>query len=189
MNKYQDLSEYKNPPDARGRANFVVILWWIFYGLFFRLSPKFMWGFRRYILRLFGAKVGSHARFNPKCKITYPWFLITGDYCWVGDETVIYNLAPVSIGNHVALAHRVYLCTGSHNLELDTFDLQTSPIVIEDEVWIANDVFVAPGVSIGRGAVIAARSNVFKDVPGGYIYSGPKSERVRKRTTKKRSNI
>jgi putative colanic acid biosynthesis acetyltransferase WcaF len=170
--RFQDLNIYKNPPGFRERSVFVVQLWRTTYALLFRPSPKFMWGFRRSLLTLFGAKVGRRAEFDPSCKITYPWLLETDEFCWVGDDTVIYNLAKITLGNHVALAHRVYLCCGNHEIDKVTFDIVADPIVIEDEVWIANDVFVAGGVTIGKGAVVGARSSVFKNIEGGYVYSG-----------------
>jgi putative colanic acid biosynthesis acetyltransferase WcaF len=52
------------------------------------------------------------------------------------------------------------------------FDLVAKKIIIESEVWVATDVFVAPGVRIGHGSVIGARSSVFSDIPPGVIAMG-----------------
>jgi len=50
--------------------------------------------------------------------------------------------------------------------------LVTAPISIEDGVWVAADCFIAPGVAIGAGAVIGARSSVFKNQPPGQVCWG-----------------
>ena len=181
MTTYQNLAKYKNPPGIRGASLLKVLLWRAVYTGLFKPSPKFMWGFRRFLLRLFGATVGNKAEFQPTCKITYPWMLETAEFCWVGDETVIYNLAKIKLGNHVALAHRVYLCCGSHDISKDSFDIIVRPITIHDEVWIANDVFIAAGVVVGRGVVIGARSSVYKDLEAGFIYAGNPVAQIKKR--------
>jgi putative colanic acid biosynthesis acetyltransferase WcaF len=170
--QYQDLSRFRVPRDFRGRGVIRTQLWWTAHATLFRLSPKFMYRFRRVLLRCFGARIGRGVLIRPTATITYPWKLAIGDHSWLGDETVVYNLAQVNIGSNVAIAHRVYLCTGCHSTDKVTFDITGSPIIVEDEVWLADDVFVGPGVSIGRGAVIGARSSVYKDMPGGMICYG-----------------
>lgn len=178
---FQDLSLFRVPPGFRGRSAFLVQLWWLVGGAFFSCSPQVAYGFRVWILRLFGAKVGRNVKIRASAKITYPWFFEIGDNSWIGDDSVIYNLARISIGSNVALAHRVYLSAGSHLTESLAFDIVGKPIVIEDECWLPNDVFVAPGVTIGRGAVIGARSSVFKDMPSGMICMGSPCKPVRPR--------
>lgn len=179
--QYQDLSRFRVPPGFRGKGSVRVQLWWIVQATLFRFSPKFMYGFRRFLLRAFGAQIGRCVLIRSTATVTYPWKLRIGDYSWLGDDTVVYNLAQVDIGANVAIAHRVYLCTGSHSITSMTFDIAGRSIVIENEVWLADDVFVGPGISIGRGAVIGARSSVFKDMPEGMVcYGYPCSPKKRR---------
>ena len=178
---YQDLVRFKVPAHFRGRSKVTVQLWWLVQATLFGLSPQFMFGFRRFLLRLFGAKIGKGVLVRPTARITYPWFLEIGDHSWVGDETVIYNLAKVRLGSHVALAHGVYLCTGLHDISKVTFDIDAKPIHIEDEAWLANDCFISPGVTIGRGAVIGARSTVLQDMPEGMVCVGYPCKPIRAR--------
>jgi putative colanic acid biosynthesis acetyltransferase WcaF len=180
----QDLSSFKLPAGFRGRSAFIVQLWWIVQSSLFRLSPDFMYSWRSWLLRLFGAKVGQGVRIRPSAQITYPWKLKIGDHTWIGSESVLYNLGDIEIGSNVAIAHRVYLCAGSHNYEDPSFAIKASPIVIEDEVWLPNDIFVAPGVCIGRGAVVGARSSVFKDLPPMMICYGNPAKPIRPRLGK-----
>ena len=56
-------------------------------------------------------------------------------------------------------------------------------LIIEDEVWIASDVFVAPGVTIKRGAIIGARSSVFDDMPESMICFGYPAKPVKHRNS------
>jgi putative colanic acid biosynthesis acetyltransferase WcaF len=170
--QYQDLSKFEVPPGFRGKDVIRVQLWRSAQATLFRLSPRVMYGFRRLLLRAFGAHIGRGVLIRPTATVTYPWNLTVGDYSWLGDDTVVYNLAPVDIGANVAIAHRVYLCTGYHSITRLTFDIGGSPILVGDEAWLADDVFVGPGVSIGRGAVIGARSSVFKDMPEGMVCHG-----------------
>jgi putative colanic acid biosynthesis acetyltransferase WcaF len=169
---FQDLSLFRVPRDFRGRSAWVVQLWWLVQDTLFRMSPQVLFGWRCFLLRLFGAQVGSNVKFRSTARITYPWKLSIGDNVWVGDDCVLYNLGQITLGSNVALAHGVYLCTGLHDFTRLEFPMYTKPIVIEDEVWLTNDVFVAPGVTVGRGSVVGARSSVFGNLPGGMICFG-----------------
>lgn len=180
-NPIQNLSSFKMPPNFRGKPAIVVQLWWMVQGILFGFSPQFMYGWRRLLLRLFGAKIGKGVLIRSSARITYPWKLVIGDHSWVGDDTVVYNLERVEIGSNVAIAHRVYLCTGSHDYEDPQFSISASPIIIEDQVWLPNDVFVGPGVRIGQGTVVGARSTVFHDLPPMMLCYGNPAKSIRPR--------
>jgi putative colanic acid biosynthesis acetyltransferase WcaF len=179
--KYQDLSKHAVPKNFRGKNVIAVQLWWIIQSTLFGCSPQFMYGWRRFLLRLFGAVIGKKVLIRPSTKITYPWKLSVGDFSWIGDDTVLYNLGQINIGKNVAIAHRVYLCTGIHNYQNISFTIGQKPIRIEDEVWLPNDVFIGPGVVIGKGCVIGARSTVLKNMPEGMVCYGNPAKPVKKR--------
>ena len=178
----QDLRAFKLPRGFRGRSPIIVQLWWIVDALFFQTSPQFMYSWRRSLLRAFGATIGRGVLIRPSARITYPWKVSIGDYSWIGDESVLYSLGQITIGANVSISHRVYLCTGSHDYRTPSFPIYASPIVIHDEAWLANDVFVGPGVQVGRGCVVAARSSAFSDLPAMMVCAGtpaiPKKPRV-----------
>lgn len=178
---YQDLKTFQVPKDFRGRSIWVVQLWWIVQSTLFSWSPQFLYDWRNFLLRLFGAQIGKGVKIRSSTRITYPWKLAIGDYSWVGDDTELYTLGNIKIGNHVAIAHRVYLCTGTHNYQKVGFDIEAHDIVIEDEVWLPNDVFVAPGVTVGKGTVVGVRSTVLHDLPAGKICYGYPAKPVRDR--------
>lgn len=178
---YQQLNQFSLPPGFRGRGAVVVQLWWIVQGVLFRPSPQFLYGWRRFLLRLFGAKIGKGVIVRPSVSITYPWKLTIDDYAWVGDDVDLYTLGEIEIGKNSVVSQRSYLCTGSHDFEDLSFAIYAKKITIKEECWLATDVFVAPGVTIGKGAVVGARSSVFKTIDGGKVYMGTPVKVVKER--------
>jgi len=177
----QDLKSFKLPKNFRGRNAFIVQLWWLVQSILFRTSPQFLYGWRNFLLRLFGAKIGKKVIIRPSVKITYPWKLSIGNYSWIGDDVDLYTLGEIDIGNHVVISQRSYLCTGSHNHSQTDFPIYQKPIKIHDQVWIATDVFVAPGVTINVGSVIGVRSSVFQNIPSNKICIGTPAKIIRDR--------
>jgi putative colanic acid biosynthesis acetyltransferase WcaF len=179
--QFQDLSKFRVPPSFRGRPAWFVQLWWVVQDTLFRWSPQICFGWRAFLLRLFGAQLGKNVRVRPTARVTYPWKLRIGDEVWVGDDCVFYNLGEIHLGSNVALAHGVYLCTGLHDYTRIDFPMSAKRICVEDEVWLTNDVFVAPGVTIGCGAVVGARSTVLHDLPSGMVCFGSPAVPVKPR--------
>jgi putative colanic acid biosynthesis acetyltransferase WcaF len=184
MKRYQDLSRFRMPAGFRGRSPVTIQIWWILQDTLFRWSPQAMYPWRNFLLRLFGAKLGNSVQFRPTVRVTYPWKLTVGDNVWVGDDCVFYNLGEIVVGSNVAIAHDVYFCTGLHDYTMVDFPIEQKPIHIEDEVWLPNDIFIGPGVTIGRGTVVGARSTVLRDLPPGMICYGYPARPVRPRETR-----
>jgi putative colanic acid biosynthesis acetyltransferase WcaF len=178
---YQKLDEFVLPEKFRGRGAVTVQLWWIIQSTLFACSPQFAYKWRNFLLRMFGANIGENVIIRPTVKITYPWKLTMGDNAWVGDNVDLYTLGEIIIGQDAVVSQRSYLCTGSHDHTSVAFDIYANPIVIEDQAWVATDVFIAPGVTIGKGAVIGARSSVFKDMPEGMICTGSPATPIKPR--------
>jgi putative colanic acid biosynthesis acetyltransferase WcaF len=185
----QDLRQFRLPPEFRGKAAWVVQLWWIVQGTLFRLSPQVLYGWRRFLLGLFGCAIGEGVLIRPTVQITYPWKVSIGDYSWIGDNVTLYSLGRIEIGSNVVISQHSYLCTGSHDMSAPGFDITQRPIVIEDEVWIATDVFVAPGTRIGRGAVVGVRSSVMSEVPAMTVCVGNPAKPVRPRLSSRPNNV
>jgi putative colanic acid biosynthesis acetyltransferase WcaF len=160
-----DLRQYDQSKYDRGRPGWFVLLWWLVQAIAFPLSPHTFNGFRRWLLRLFGAQIGTGVIIRPTARFTYPWKVEIGDYSWIGDDVVFYSLESICIGCHCVISQECYLCTGSHDIQDSAFALITAPIAIGNGVWIATDCFIAPGIKIGANAVIGARSSVFSNIP------------------------
>jgi putative colanic acid biosynthesis acetyltransferase WcaF len=99
----------------------------------------------------------------------------------MGQQVDCYSVDTIRIGAYATVSQYSFLCTASHDPDSSGMALMTSPITIGDHAWVAADVFVAPGVVIGEGATIGARSSVFKDVPEWTIAVGTPARAIRKR--------
>lgn len=147
----------------------------------FRLVPRPMHGTRAAILRLFGARVGRHVHVYPSAHVYFPWNLQIGDWSAIGEDALIYNLGPVTIGDRVTVSQRAHLCAGSHDYTRPELPLLRPPIDIGSNAWIAADAFIGPGVKVGEGAVVGARAVAVKDVPAWQVVAGNPARQIRKR--------
>ncbi len=147
--------------------------------LFGTWLPGSWW--RRFVLRLFGARVGRGVVVKPHVQIKFPWKLEIGDHSWIGEHTWIDNLDQVTIGANACISQAVYLCTGNHDWSRPDFALILGPIVIEDEAWVGARSTVAPAVRIGRGAVLALGSVAVGDLDPWTVYAGDPVKPVRRR--------
>jgi putative colanic acid biosynthesis acetyltransferase WcaF len=177
----QQLDRFVLPREFRGRNPVVVQLWWLVQATLFRWSPQFLYGWRSFLLSLFGAKVGKAILVRPTVEVTYPWKVTFGDRCWIGDHVILYSLGEIVIGHDAVISQKSYICTGSHDMHSPAFDIFAKPVVIEAQAWVATDVFVAPGVTIGEGTVVGARSSVFGDLPSGMVCVGTPAVPIKKR--------
>ncbi|MFO0944505.1 MAG: putative colanic acid biosynthesis acetyltransferase [Planctomycetota bacterium] len=184
-----DLSRFANPEFERGASKATELAWLLVRKWFFENSVLPINKPRRALLARFGAKIGVGAVIKPRVRIHLPWRLTMGDHVWLGEESYILNLAPVTIGNNVCISQRAFLCTGSHDWSDPAFRLLTKPITIEDGAWVSADVFVGPGVTIGRNAVATAGSVVLHDLPPQMICSGNPCVPVKPRVIRESSPI
>ena len=167
-----DLSRYSPGNFDRGAGSFKEALWLIVSLLLFRLCPFSFSALKCAVLRLFGARVGHNVTVKPQVKITFPWKLAVGDHVWLGEECWLLNLERITIGSHVCISQRAFLCTGSHNYKLSAFNLITQPVTVEDGAWIGAGAWVSPGVIVGHHAVLSAGSVATKNLEPSGIYQG-----------------
>ena len=173
-----NLAAFNNSKFDRGASAWKEALWCSVRILFFQTRWPFPSRLRVSWLRAFGALIGDGAVIRSGVNISFPWRLIMGHNVWLGEDVGILSLAQVTIGSNVCISQRAFLCTGSHDFRREDFALKTAPITIGDEVWIAASAFIAPGVVIGRGALIAAGAVVFNSVPdGARMFGNPASAR------------
>jgi putative colanic acid biosynthesis acetyltransferase WcaF len=154
---------------------------WAFGQVCFRFSPRPCFGWRRFVLRRFGAAVGREVHIYGTAVIYFPWNLRSGDWSSIGEGALIYNLGPVTIGKQVTISQRAHLCAGTHDYRKLDMPLLKPPIAIGDQVWICADAFVGPGVTVGEGAVVGARAVVTKDVEPWTVVAGNPARPIKKR--------
>lgn len=147
-------------------------LWHVVWSLLYRPTPRFMHPWRCLLLRLFGAKLGKGVHPYPSARIWAPWNLEMGDHACLSEYVDCYCVDKIRIGAYSTVSQYSFLCTASHDYSKAGMPLVTAPINIAGHVWITADVFVGPGVSIGEGAVITARSSVFSDIPAWVVARG-----------------
>jgi len=154
---------------------------WSFAGFFFKNSPRVAFGFRNLILRLFGAKIGKNVNVYSSATITFPWNLTIGDWSAIGENAKIYSVGKIVLGKKVTISQNAHLCAASHDFTDSSLPIVTKSIIISDQSWIAADAFIGPGVTIGEGAVVGARSAVFKNVEPWTVVGGNPAKFIKKR--------
>lgn len=158
------------------------VLWRAVWATAYRWSPTPLHGWRRLLLRLFGAEIGAGAHPYPRARIWAPWNLTMGAHSSLANDVDCYSVAPVRLGDHVTVSQYSFLCTAGHDYRDVTMPLISAPIVIGRRAWIAADCFVGPGVTIGEGAVVGARSTVIHDVGPWLVVAGHPAQPRGKRT-------
>jgi putative colanic acid biosynthesis acetyltransferase WcaF len=99
-----------------------------------------------------------------------------------GEGVYLYNKALIEIGDGCVLSRFAFLCTASHDINSETFDLYSRPIILEDNVWIAASSIVLPGIRLAIGSVIGAGSIVTKSTQPWHVYAGNPALMIKKRT-------
>lgn len=168
----QRLDLFRMPADYRGASPLRLQLWRLVQGSLFRWSPQVAYGWRAFLLRRFGARIGRGVLIRPTVEVAFPWKLEIGDYAWIGDDVALYAQGPMRIGAHAVVSQRCYLCGGDHDYTKVEFTVRSAEIRIGEQAWLAADVFVAPGVEIGERSVIGARSSVFSNQPPDMVCYG-----------------
>ena len=157
------------------------VAWGVIWGILGRLSPVPFHGWRRCLLRVFGARLSGTARVYPTAEIWYPPNLTMGEHAVLGPGVICYSMDRITIGDYAIVSQRSHLCGGTHDPEDPHFQLLPKPIAIGAKAWIAAEAFVGPGVSVGEGAIVGARGVVVKDVPGWEIWAGNPARKIRDR--------
>jgi putative colanic acid biosynthesis acetyltransferase WcaF len=154
----------------------------------FRLSFHTMSGWRSFLLRRFGAKVGRRSKIRRSVRVYYPWNLVIGELCIIGDDVRLYDLGQMTIGDRVMISQEAYLCAGTHDHTDPALPLLTPPITIGADAWICARAFIGPGVSVGQGAIVAACGVAVKDVEPWTIVGGNPAKFIGKRVLGKKQD-
>lgn len=109
--------------------------------------------------------------FNPR-GITIGHDTIIGDHCFLDGR------APLEIGNHVSIASQVLIYNDEHNIHSDEYENSFSPVTINDYVFIGPRAIILPGVSIGKGAIVAAGAIVTKNIPSLEVWGGVPAKKI-----------
>jgi putative colanic acid biosynthesis acetyltransferase WcaF len=178
----RDPSNLSYRPSAHSFQNKIGrVIWNVVWLILFRPSPKIFHSWRIFLLRIFGAKVGKNSYVYPSARIWAPWHLRMGNYSCLSRDVDCYCVDNVIIGNHVTVSQYSYLCTATHDYTKWDMPLKTGEIRIADHAWVCAGAFVGLGVSIGEGAVIAARAVVVRDVEPWSVMGGNPARKLKSR--------
>ena len=175
-----DYIHFQSPYTTTNRVR--RMLWCVCWTLLARPFPKStLMPWKRFLLRLFGAKVADTANIYATATIFMPWNLVMKDHACLASGVDCYNAAIVELGVNATVSQRVFLCTASHNIASSCHEQIERPIVIADRAWVAAEAFIGPGVTVGEGAVVGARAAVFKDVEAWTVVGGNPARFIKKR--------
>jgi len=161
------------------------LLWSFVWNVAARWLPRSIGsGWKRCLLRLFGAKIDKSAHVYSSAKVYYPANLIMHANSCLASGVDCYNVAQITIGEGATVSQGAFLCTASHDISDPGNRLITAPIIIGSRAWVAADAFVGMGVTIGEGAVVGARAAVFRNVEPWTVVGGNPATTIKRRSLK-----
>lgn len=147
-------------------------LLWAMLRPLFCLSPRPLYGWRNFLLRCLGARIGKEVRLYPSAHVFFPWNLEIEDRVTVAWGVRLYSLGRITLLEGAMISQHATLCAGTHDITQPNRPLLTPPITIGRGAWVASEAFVGPGVTVGDNAVVGARAVVVKDIPPGTVAVG-----------------
>ncbi len=157
------------------------VAWGVAWFVFARFTPPPLHGWRRLVLRAFGARVGQGARVHGSVRIWLPANLDLGCNCLIGPGAHLYNQGRISIGARAVVSQGAHICASTHDITDPYFQLVLRPVTIGDQAWIAAEAFIGPGVTVGDRAVVAARAALFENAAADGVYSGNPARLLKQR--------
>lgn len=141
--------------------------------------------FIRYIFYILaGAKIGRGSHLHMGTQFFDPSKVEIGQGTIIGQNAFLDGRDRLKIGDHVDIASDVLIYNSEHDINSETFTAITAPVVIEDFCFIGPRVIILPGVTIKRGAVVAAGAVVTKDVGEFDIVGGIPAQKIGERKLK-----
>lgn len=157
-------------------------IWNSVWFLFASWTPPIFRGWRRFLLRMFGARLSSTTGVYGSARIWAPYNLSMDEHSFIGPDVKVYCMAPISFGKYALASQGAYLCAGTHDIYDADFPLYAKPILIGDYAWVAAEAFVGPSVTLGEGAVLGARGCAFRDLEPWTVYAGNPAREIKKRS-------
>lgn len=178
-----DLSKYNNDWYQPGGSMLKKTCWYVLHAIFIHSAFPFT-SFKVFLLRLFGASIGTSVTIKPNVTIKYPWHLTIGNHVWIGEQVWIDNLSRVTIKNNCCVSQGAMLLCGNHDYSKTSFDLIVKDITLEEGVWIGAKSIVCPGVSIGSHSVLTVNSVATSNLEPWGIYQGNPAVKIKERVIK-----
>lgn len=161
--------------------------WGAVYTLLFRPSPRPMHGWRRFLLRSFGARIAAHVRIYSTVRIWAPWNLSCDESATIAEDVVVYNPMPLHMGSHAIISQQAYLCGATHDYEDPAFPLIAFPATLGAYSWVCARATVQPNVNLGEGAILAMGSVATHDLEPWTVYGGVPARKIKARVMREPS--
>jgi putative colanic acid biosynthesis acetyltransferase WcaF len=181
MNTKTSLANYSTGSFDTGASPIKRVVWYYVNIIFFISPLNPISSLKVLLLRIFGAKIGKGVVIKPAVNIKYPWKLVIGNYCWIGEHVWIDNLDHVMISDNCCISQGAMLLCGNHNFKKSTFDLITLPITLEEGAWVGAYSIVCPGVCCKSHSVLAVNSVATRDLDAYSIHQGNPAVKVKDR--------
>lgn len=170
LDRRNQPTPYDSPWTLRERLGFAG--WQVTQALLFRPTPKFLYRFRVWLLRAWGARIHGRPFVSQSARIRIPWHLEMHDRACIGERAEVYNLGRVIIGEGATVAQESLLCGGTHDFSSPRLELLTGDIVIGPQAFVGARACVLPGITIGAGSVVGAGAVVTRDTAPWSIVAG-----------------
>ncbi|MDD3313033.1 acyltransferase [Pseudodesulfovibrio sp.] len=157
-------------------------LWDLFDKLPLRLSAPFSIPLRRLLSEHLFAKSGGGLVAEENVRFNFPQLLRVGEGVFFNRGVFLDTKGGVEIGDFAALAEDVTVFTHNHD-EASHIKRTYAPVTVEPYAKIYAGAVLLPGVTVGREAIVAARSVVSRDVPPGMVAAGTPAKVIRERRT------
>lgn len=152
------------------------------------LKPLFLWShfnvIRICFLKVFGAHIGTHTHIYRNVDVREPNMITIGRNVTVNKGVVLDGRGGLTIGNNVDIAQNAFIWTAQHDYNDDYHKYVTAKTIISDYVWVGSRATILPGVSIGRGAVVASCAVVTKNVEEMKVVGGVPAKIIAVRKSK-----
>ena len=155
--------------------------WMLVESTVFRFSPRAFFGWRRLLLRVFGAKLGERCHIHRRVRIWAPWNLHCEDLVTLADEVVVYNPSLVFLATHSIVSQQAYLCGAGHDYTQPAFPMISAPIRIGAYAWIGARAVVQMGVTVGERSILALGAIATRDIEPWTIYAGVPARKLKDR--------
>jgi putative colanic acid biosynthesis acetyltransferase WcaF len=155
--------------------------WQLVQATLIRYSPRRAHGWRRFLLRSFGAKIDSTALTMATTKIHLPWDVTIGKHTCLAAGVETWGAGTVTIGDHTIISQDTILCVGGHDYTRANLPIIVGALKIGSGVWIGAKVWVSGDITIGDNVLVGACAVVTKSIPPDMIAAGNPAKPVKER--------
>lgn len=151
----------------------------------FKLDSKYMKNLKRHFLQRIFKNVGHNINVRQNIRFDLGWNISIGNNSGIGERCYLQDIEEISIGDNVLMAPEVLIYTANHKHRRDELIIKqgiyTDKVIIEDDVWIGTRAIILPGVTVGKGAVVAANAVITRNVQPYTIVGGVPAKKIGER--------